>query len=59
MADIPLQITEGISWLMSKPKRVKIAVGGRGSAKSTGVADAMLVYADQGGVHGIGVQLCF
>ncbi|MEE8208958.1 MAG: PBSX family phage terminase large subunit [Nitrosomonadaceae bacterium] len=48
MADIPLKITEGIAWLMSKPKRVKIAVGGRGSAKSTGVADAMLVYADQG-----------
>lgn len=48
MADIDLQITEGIAWLMSKPKRVKIAVGGRGSAKSTGVADAMLVFADQG-----------
>jgi phage terminase large subunit len=48
MADIPLQITEGIAWLMSKPKRIKIAVGGRGSAKSIGVADAMLVYADQG-----------
>lgn len=48
MAEINLQITEGIAWLMSKPKRIKIAVGGRGSAKSTGVADAMLVYADQG-----------
>ena len=48
MADIPLQITEGIAWLMSKPKRVKIAVGGRGSAKSIGMDDAMLVYADQG-----------
>jgi len=48
MADIPLQITEGIAWLMSKPKRVKIAVGGRGSAKSVGMDDAMLVYADQG-----------
>jgi len=39
---------DGITWLMSKPKRVKIAVGGRGSGKSTGVCDAMLVYADQG-----------
>jgi len=48
MKDIPLQITEGIAWLMSKPKRIKIAVGGRGSAKSTGIADAMIVYADQG-----------
>lgn len=48
MADIELKITEGISWLMSKPKRIKIAVGGRGSAKSTGVADAMIVFADQG-----------
>ena len=48
MADIELHITEGIAWLMSKPKRIKIAVGSRGSAKSTGVADAMIVYADQG-----------
>lgn len=48
MADIPLQITEGIAWLMSKPRRIKIAVGGRGSAKSIGMDDAMLVYADQG-----------
>jgi len=48
MADIPVQITEGIAWLMSKPKRVKIAVGGRGSGKSIGMDDAMLVYADQG-----------
>lgn len=48
MADIPLQITEGIAWLMSKPKRVKIAVGGRGSGKSIGMDDAMLVFADQG-----------
>lgn len=48
MADIQLQITEPIAWLMSKPKRIKIAVGGRGSAKSIGMDDAMLVYADQG-----------
>lgn len=48
MADIELKITEGIAWLMSKPKRVKIAVGGRGSGKSIGMDDAMIVYADQG-----------
>jgi len=48
MSDIPLEIAEGIAWLMSKPKRIKIAVGGRGSGKSTGIADAMLIYADQG-----------
>jgi len=48
MANIDLRITEGVAWLMSKPKRIKIAVGGRGSAKSTGIADAMIVYADQG-----------
>ncbi len=48
MADIDLHITEGIAWLMSKPKRVKIVVGGRGSAKSIGMDDAMIVYADQG-----------
>jgi phage terminase large subunit len=48
MANIDLRITEGIAWLMSKPKRIKIAVGGRGSAKSTGIAGAMIVYADQG-----------
>jgi len=48
MPNIDLRITEGVAWLMSKPKRIKIAVGGRGSAKSTGIADAMIVYADQG-----------
>lgn len=48
MPDINLQITEGIAWLMSKPKRIKIAVGGRGSAKSTGIADVALVKADSG-----------
>lgn len=48
MADIELRIPEGIAWLMSKPKRIKIAVGGRGSGKSTGVDDGMLVYTDAG-----------
>ena len=45
---IDLRIVDGIAWLLSKPKRVKIAVGGRGSAKSIGVGDIMLMCADQG-----------
>lgn len=48
MARIDLQVTEGIAWLASKPKRIKIAVGGRGSQKSTGVADIMIKYVDDG-----------
>lgn len=48
MAKIDLRITEGIAWLTSKPKRIKIAVGGRGSQKSTGVADIMIKYTDDG-----------
>lgn len=46
--DIHLRIVDGIAWLLSKPKRIKIAVGGRGSAKSVGVGDAMLMFADMG-----------
>lgn len=48
MAEIDLRIPEGIAWLLSKPKRIKIAVGGRGSGKSIGVGDIMLMLADQG-----------
>jgi len=48
MADIDLRITDKIAWLLSKPKRIKIAVGGRGSAKSIGVGDIMLMFADHG-----------
>ena len=48
MPDINIEMVEPIAWLMSKPKRVKIAVGGRGSTKSTGMDDAMLVYCDAG-----------
>lgn len=48
MAKIDLRIVEGIAWLLSKPKRIKIAVGGRGSAKSIGVSDIMLMCADMG-----------
>lgn len=48
MARIDLRITDKIAWLLSKPKRIKIAVGGRGSQKSTGVGDIMLMLADKG-----------
>jgi len=48
MARIDVRITDKIAWLASKPKRIKIAVGGRGSGKSIGVGDLMLGYADRG-----------
>lgn len=48
MANIDLRITDKIAWLLSKPKRIKIAVGGRGSAKSIGVGDVMLMLCDSG-----------
>ena len=48
MADIDLRIPEGIAWLLSKPKRIKIAVGGRGSGKSVGVGNIMLMLCDHG-----------
>lgn len=48
MPDIDLRIVEPITWLMSKAKRIKIAVGGRSSGKSTGIGQGMIVYADQG-----------
>lgn len=47
-AAVDLQATEKLTWLLSKPKRVKIAVGGRGSQKSTAVGDFMLMFADCG-----------
>lgn len=48
MAKIDLRIVDGIAWLLSKPKRIKIAVGGRGSGKSIGLGDIMLMSADMG-----------
>lgn len=48
MADIDLRITDRIAKLLAKPKRIKIAVGGRGSSKSLGVGDIMLMFADHG-----------
>ena len=46
--EVHVHIVDKISWLASKPKRIKIAVGGRGSAKSVGFADIMLKYVDDG-----------
>lgn len=48
MANIDLRIPDKIAWLLSKPKRIKIAVGGRGSGKSIGVGDIMLMLCDHG-----------
>lgn len=48
MAQIDLRIIEKAAWLLSKPKRIKILVGGRGSAKSLSVGDIMIMKADQG-----------
>jgi len=48
MAKIDLRIIEKAAWLLSKPKRIKILVGGRGSAKSISIADVMIMFADQG-----------
>ena len=48
MARIDVRIPDKILWLASKPKRIKIAVGGRGSGKSIGIGDLMLGYADKG-----------
>jgi len=48
MAEINLRVTDKIAWLLSKPKRIKIAVGGRGSSKSIGVGDLMLMFCDNG-----------
>lgn len=48
MNRVDLRVTERILWLASKPKRIKIAVGGRGSQKTTGVSDLMIRFADGG-----------
>ncbi len=39
MAQIDIEYVEKLHPIFTKPKRVKIVVGGRGSTKSTGVAD--------------------
>ena len=47
-AERNVELPDKILWLASKPKRIKIAVGGRGSAKSTGVGDLMLGFCGSG-----------
>lgn len=45
---VDVQVTEQIAWLLSKPKRIKIAVGSRGSAKTIGFTDIVLMKTDKG-----------
>lgn len=45
---VDLRITDKLLPLITTPKRIKIVVGGRGSSKSIGVGDIMLMFADQG-----------
>jgi phage terminase large subunit len=45
---IKVQIAEKLLPLLLKPKRIKIAVGGRGGSKSIAFADAFLKYCDDG-----------
>jgi phage terminase large subunit len=45
---INLEVAAPLLRLLESKTRIKIAVGGRGSAKSTGVGDIMLMFADYG-----------
>lgn len=45
---VELRIVDKLLPLITTPKRIKIIVGGRGSAKSIGVGDIMLMFCDQG-----------
>jgi len=45
---ISLKVAAPLLRLLQAKTRIKIAVGGRGSAKSTGVGDIMLMFADYG-----------
>ena len=48
LPQVNAEINQKLLWLASKSKRVKIAVGGRGSGKSTGVGDLMLGFCGSG-----------
>lgn len=48
MGQVDLRIVDKLLPFITKPKRIKIAVGGRGSGKSIGFGDIMLMFADQG-----------
>lgn len=48
MAQINIEYVEKLYPVFTKPKRIKIVVGGRGSTKSTGVADYVAACMSQG-----------
>ena len=48
MANIDIRIPDRVLPLLTKPKRIKILVGGRGSGKSISVTDFVIMKADQG-----------
>src|SRR3972149_3553674 len=48
MSDIHVRIANKLLPLITRPKRLKIAVGGRGASKSVGFADAFLRFCDGG-----------
>jgi len=48
MGIVNLRIVDKLLPLITKPKRIKIAVGGRGSGKSIGFGDIMIMFCDQG-----------
>ena len=51
MTDIKIEYVKNLHPIFTKPKRIKIIVGGRGSTKSTGVADYVAALVSNG-------QLC-
>ena len=48
MPKIDIRIPEAVIPLLTKPKRIKILVGGRGSGKSISVTDIVIMKVDQG-----------
>lgn len=48
MANINIEYVDKLHPVFTKPKRIKIIVGGRGSTKSTGVADLIAARMTQG-----------
>ena len=48
MKRITVEVAEKLLPILTKPKRIKIAVGGRGASKSIGFADAWIKFCDDG-----------
>ena len=48
MTDIKIEYVKNLHPIFTKPKRIKIIVGGRGSTKSTGVADYVAALVSNG-----------